>query len=272
MKPRLVWLAAAYLALAGTPLAAQERVLTGTVTDSATGDPIAGASIGIQGTRIATHTNASGVFNLAALPDSDLTVMIRFIGYRKRDLVTVLDRCQPNTERSVGVGVGGPKRGRECQGSLPGPTGADKGQEPDPAEHGGQGVQLLVAADERTDNGREVRHSRTVLGAPTAARGLRRPRWPRPRPSHHRATRPAAAPVRATSGARPTAPVRASRQARYECGCTPPERRLGVRRGTEPASKDPLGTPRSGPWTPAVPSRRRPPGAGRAPKPPEHAR
>jgi TonB-dependent starch-binding outer membrane protein SusC len=87
MKPRLVWLAAACLALAGTPLAAQERVLTGTVTDSATGEPIAGASIGIQGTRIATHTNASGVFNLAALPDSNLTVMIRFIGYRKRDIV-----------------------------------------------------------------------------------------------------------------------------------------------------------------------------------------
>ena len=87
MKPRLVWLAAACLALAGTPLAAQERVLTGTVTDSATGDPIAGASIGIQGTRIATHTNANGVFNLAALPDSALTVMIRFIGYRKRDIV-----------------------------------------------------------------------------------------------------------------------------------------------------------------------------------------
>ena len=89
MKPRLVWLAAAYLALAGTSLAAQERVLTGTVTDSATGDPIAGASIGIQGTRIATHTNASGVFNLAALPDSDLTVMIRFIGYRKRDILVL---------------------------------------------------------------------------------------------------------------------------------------------------------------------------------------
>ncbi|HEY7026604.1 MAG TPA: SusC/RagA family TonB-linked outer membrane protein [Gemmatimonadales bacterium] len=87
MKPRLVWLAATFLALAGMPLAAQERILTGTVTDSATGDPIAGASIGIQGTRIVTHTNANGVFNLAALPDSALTVMVRFIGYRKRDVV-----------------------------------------------------------------------------------------------------------------------------------------------------------------------------------------
>ena len=52
------------------------------------------------------------------------------IGYRKRYLVTVPNRCQPNPERSVRVGVGGPNRGRECQGSLAGPTGADQGQEP----------------------------------------------------------------------------------------------------------------------------------------------
>ena len=53
----------------------------------------------------------------------------------------------------------------------------------------------------------------------------------------HPATRPAAAPARATSGARPTAPVRESRQARCGCGCTPPERRPGVRCGTGPASQ-----------------------------------
>ena len=74
MKPRLVWLAAACLVLTGTALAAQERTLTGTVTDSATGDPIASVSIGIQGTRMATHTKDNGVFILTNVPDADVTL------------------------------------------------------------------------------------------------------------------------------------------------------------------------------------------------------
>jgi hypothetical protein len=63
MKPRLVWLAAAYLALAD----ASGCTGAGPGTNRfGHGDPRR-ASIGIQGTRIATHTNAS-VFNLAAFP------------------------------------------------------------------------------------------------------------------------------------------------------------------------------------------------------------
>ena len=55
MKPRLVWLAAACLVLAGPALAAQERTITGTVTDSATEDP-PGCGYLYPGTRLVTHT------------------------------------------------------------------------------------------------------------------------------------------------------------------------------------------------------------------------
>ena len=86
MKPRLVWLAAACLVLTGTALAAQERTLTGTVTDSATGDPIASVTIAIQGTRLVTHTKDNGAFILTNVSDADVTLQVRYIGYRKRDV------------------------------------------------------------------------------------------------------------------------------------------------------------------------------------------
>lgn len=86
MKPRLVWLAAACLVFTGTALAAQERTLTGTVTDSATGDPIASATVAIQGTRVFTHTRDNGVFILTNVPDADVTLQVRYIGYRRRDV------------------------------------------------------------------------------------------------------------------------------------------------------------------------------------------
>lgn len=86
MKPRLVWLAAAGLALWGAPLAGQERVLTGTVTDSATGTPIASAAIAIRGSRQVIHTKENGAFILPSAPDGDVTLLVRSIGYRKRDV------------------------------------------------------------------------------------------------------------------------------------------------------------------------------------------
>jgi TonB-linked SusC/RagA family outer membrane protein len=86
MKSRLVWLAAACLLASGTALAAQERVLTGTVTDSATGSPIASAAIAVQGTRLVTHTKENGTYILQGVPDNEFTLLVRYIGYHKRDI------------------------------------------------------------------------------------------------------------------------------------------------------------------------------------------
>lgn len=85
MKPRLVWLAlACFLVMAGSSLAAQGRALTGTVTDSATGAPVAGVTITIQGTRLGAYTKDNGTFLIAGAPDGDLSLLVRFIGYKRR--------------------------------------------------------------------------------------------------------------------------------------------------------------------------------------------
>jgi TonB-linked SusC/RagA family outer membrane protein len=86
MKPRLVWLAAGMLALSGASLAAQERVLTGTVTDSATGTPIGSAALAIKGTRLVVHTKENGSYVLPNVPEGDVILMARYVGYHKREV------------------------------------------------------------------------------------------------------------------------------------------------------------------------------------------
>lgn len=84
MKPRLVWFGLAWLALVGSPLAAQTRVLTGTVTDSATGGPITGATITVQGTRVGAYTKDNGSFLIANAPEGEVVLLVRFIGFKRR--------------------------------------------------------------------------------------------------------------------------------------------------------------------------------------------
>jgi TonB-linked SusC/RagA family outer membrane protein len=84
MKPRLVWLALACVLGSGGSLAAQARTISGTVTDSATGEPVAGAAVTVQGTRLGIHTRSNGAFILPDVPDGDVTLLVRFIGYKKR--------------------------------------------------------------------------------------------------------------------------------------------------------------------------------------------
>ena len=65
-------------------MAAQNRILTGTVTDSATGAPLAGVAVTVPGTRLGTYTRDNGSFLLANFPDGPTSLQIRFIGFRRR--------------------------------------------------------------------------------------------------------------------------------------------------------------------------------------------
>jgi TonB-linked SusC/RagA family outer membrane protein len=91
MKPRVVWLGVVLLMLGGRALAAQARVLSGTVTDSATGAAIPGATVTIQGTRLGAYTKDNGAFVITNVPDGDVTVLVRFIGYKRRSLLVGAD-------------------------------------------------------------------------------------------------------------------------------------------------------------------------------------
>src|SRR4051794_5275161 len=60
-------------------------IISGTVTDSA-GAPLASARVSVDGTSIATGTNALGRFTLAGVTSGAHTVRARVLGYREQQL------------------------------------------------------------------------------------------------------------------------------------------------------------------------------------------
>jgi TonB-linked SusC/RagA family outer membrane protein len=80
--------------LAGTARA-QERTVTGTVTDSSSGSPLAGVTVSVQGGLQSAQTRDNGSFVLTRVPDQDVTLVFRLIGYKRG-------------ERRVGAAESGP--------------------------------------------------------------------------------------------------------------------------------------------------------------------
>ena len=63
---------------------AQEMIVKGIVTDKATGDPLPGLNITIQGTSSGTTTNLDGTYQLE-VPDAENTVLIfSYVGYQEK--------------------------------------------------------------------------------------------------------------------------------------------------------------------------------------------
>ena len=91
MRLRVVWLALFCVALTGTRLWAQARVITGTVTDSATGAGIGGVTITISGTRLGAYTKDNGSFLISGAPEGEVTLLFRYIGYKRRSLTVGAD-------------------------------------------------------------------------------------------------------------------------------------------------------------------------------------
>jgi TonB-dependent SusC/RagA subfamily outer membrane receptor len=77
---------AAMLALSSGAAMAQERVITGSVTDSATGEPVPNADIQVKGTLTRVQARASGQFTLNQAPQGDFTLVVRAIGFHRREL------------------------------------------------------------------------------------------------------------------------------------------------------------------------------------------
>jgi TonB-dependent starch-binding outer membrane protein SusC len=75
------------LILGPASLAAQGRVLRGTVVDSATGNPITAANIAVRGTTLGAATGPDGRFTVANVPAGDAPITVRRIGYRAREIV-----------------------------------------------------------------------------------------------------------------------------------------------------------------------------------------
>ncbi|MDP9176481.1 MAG: SusC/RagA family TonB-linked outer membrane protein [Gemmatimonadota bacterium] len=86
MRIKCTLLAITLLVLAPNIVFAQTRTLSGTVVDSLTREPIVGARISVRGMALGTQTGANGLFSLTDVPQDEVTLVIRRIGYKPTEV------------------------------------------------------------------------------------------------------------------------------------------------------------------------------------------
>ena len=91
MSTKPVVLAAVLIGLLAGPAFAQGRTVTGTVRDTVSRGPIEAARVLVQGTAIVAGTNASGQFTLNGVPSGAVTIQVRAVGYRRREIPLAAD-------------------------------------------------------------------------------------------------------------------------------------------------------------------------------------
>src|SRR5438105_780030 len=86
------------LLIAAPPLLAQSTTLVGTVTAARTHEPLAGATVQVEGTRLGAVSNASGSYRIPNVPAGSYTLSARLLGYaRSTQPVTVSDTATVRT-------------------------------------------------------------------------------------------------------------------------------------------------------------------------------
>jgi len=63
-----------------------QATITGSVADSAKGDPLIGANVYLVGTALGSVTNVEGAYRIVGIPEGSYTLRISYIGYRTRNL------------------------------------------------------------------------------------------------------------------------------------------------------------------------------------------
>ncbi len=85
MKRKLIMLMACF-SMCAASFAAQGSNVTGVVTSSEDGQPLAGAYITVKGTNIKAITDTDGEFTLPELPSSAKSIVIVFIGMKPQEV------------------------------------------------------------------------------------------------------------------------------------------------------------------------------------------
>jgi hypothetical protein len=101
MKKSLLLFFGIIFCLSSAGLLAQERTVTGTVTDGATNEALLGVNIVIQGTTTGVISDANGNYSIT-VPSDDASIMFSFVGYTVQSVPvgnqTVIDIVlQPST-------------------------------------------------------------------------------------------------------------------------------------------------------------------------------
>jgi TonB-dependent receptor len=74
-----------------TTHAQESGQIQGVVTDSTTGDGLTGANLFLKGTSLGVATDAKGNFKLTGIPPNTYTLIVRYIGYRQKNIpVTIV--------------------------------------------------------------------------------------------------------------------------------------------------------------------------------------
>src|SRR5215210_4529835 len=66
------------------PLSAQTNIIRGKIADSASNNPVAGATVSVRNSNFATSTNTSGEFFISASLTDEL--LVSFVGYESKTL------------------------------------------------------------------------------------------------------------------------------------------------------------------------------------------
>ncbi|MCF8308381.1 MAG: TonB-dependent receptor [Bacteroidales bacterium] len=119
------------LLLMSVSLMAQQRTISGTVSDAQTGETLPGANIVVKGTQTGTISGADGGFTLEIGEDAE-TLVVSFIGYQKKEVNIgdrttfdiALKRKAESLEEVVVIGYGTVKKS-----DLTGSVSSVKGEE-----------------------------------------------------------------------------------------------------------------------------------------------
>jgi len=67
-----------------TTMLAQQKMVSGKITDQ-NNQPVAGATVTVKGTTVATQTNAAGAFSLP-VPNSNVVLVFSSVGYEPKEM------------------------------------------------------------------------------------------------------------------------------------------------------------------------------------------
>lgn len=103
---------------------AQEKIVSGKVTDASTGKPLVGTTVTVKGTRSATQTNNEGSFSIS-VPNSAKALIFTTVGYESQDILingqdqlsVLLTATSSKLNEVVVVGYGTQKR-KDLTGSV----------------------------------------------------------------------------------------------------------------------------------------------------------
>ena len=161
------------LLLMTTSLFAQEKTVTGTVTDS-TNEPLIGASVVIQGTSNGTITDIDGKYSITASPDNVLE--FSYVGMVKQDVkvgsqhvinIQLKEDSQMLAETVV-IGYGSAKK-RDLTGSITNIKGAEIANKPSTNPLSSlqgkvAGVQIINSGQAGSDPEIRVRGTNSING------------------------------------------------------------------------------------------------------------